>query len=177
MIAEPRYRRPRSFTREPLPSCGPHAIRLRRVGHRIDQPRRVAERLRVQEFDDQGRRLVRITRSGIGSVVTQRRAQMVLLSAQRMPVPKIAEVSFSSAERVRDVTHNFNTDGSTRSTRRTPVAGRRRFPSRNGGRRGAGLSQSSKRQRDRSTPDLPLQRASKRVATQPVDRLCESRNH
>ncbi|MEV8195335.1 IS630 family transposase [Rhodococcus pyridinivorans] len=57
--------------------------------------------------DDEGRRLVRIIRRGTGSVVTWRRAQMVLLSAQGMPVPKIAEVSFTSADRVRDVIHNF----------------------------------------------------------------------
>jgi transposase len=44
-------------------------------------------------------------------VVTWRRAQMVLLSAQGMPVAKIAEVSFTSDDRVRDVIHNFNTDG------------------------------------------------------------------
>lgn len=61
--------------------------------------------------DDEGRRLVRIIRRGTGSVVTWRRAQMVLLSAQGMPVPKIAEVSFTSADRVRDVIHNFNADG------------------------------------------------------------------
>lgn len=36
---------------------------------------------------------------------------MVLLSAQRMPVAKIAEVTFTSADRVRDVIHNFNADG------------------------------------------------------------------
>lgn len=36
---------------------------------------------------------------------------MVLLSAQSMPVVKIAEVTFTSADRVRDVIHNFNTDG------------------------------------------------------------------
>ena len=36
---------------------------------------------------------------------------MVLLSAQGMPVAKIAEVTFTSADRVRDVIHNFNTDG------------------------------------------------------------------
>ncbi|GJF20602.1 hypothetical protein SHO565_11660 [Streptomyces sp. HO565] len=36
---------------------------------------------------------------------------MVLLSAQGMPVAKIAEVSFTSADRVRDVIHNFNADG------------------------------------------------------------------
>ncbi len=36
---------------------------------------------------------------------------MVLLSAQRMPVAKIAEVTFTSADRVRDVIHHFNADG------------------------------------------------------------------
>src|SRR5215216_1815758 len=61
--------------------------------------------------DDEGNRLLRIVRRGTGSVVTWRRAQMVLLSAQRMPVAKIAEVTFTSPDRVRDVLHNFNTDG------------------------------------------------------------------
>lgn len=36
---------------------------------------------------------------------------MVLLSAQGMPVAKIAEVTFTSVDRVRDVIHNFNADG------------------------------------------------------------------
>ncbi|CAL2073788.1 Winged helix-turn helix [Streptomyces murinus] len=58
-----------------------------------------------------GRRLLRVIRRGTGSVVTWRRAQMVLLSAQGMPVAKIAEVTFTSADRVRDVIHNFNTGG------------------------------------------------------------------
>src|SRR3954465_9850122 len=61
--------------------------------------------------NDEGMRLLRIIRRGTGSVVTWRRAQMVLLSAQGMPVAKIAEVSFTSADRVRDVIHNFNADG------------------------------------------------------------------
>jgi len=72
----------------------------------------VAERVRVREIDDdEGKRLLRIIRRGSGSVVTWRRAQMVLLSAQGMPVAKIAEVTFTSADRVRDVIHNFNADG------------------------------------------------------------------
>ena len=54
---------------------------------------------------------MRIIRRGTGSVVTWRRAQMVLLSAQGMPVAKIAEVTFTSTDRVRDVIHNFNADG------------------------------------------------------------------
>ncbi len=44
-------------------------------------------------------------------MVTWRRAQMVLLSAQGMSVGKIAEVTFTSADRVRDVIGNFNADG------------------------------------------------------------------
>nr|WP_240167894.1 helix-turn-helix domain-containing protein [Streptomyces noursei] len=72
----------------------------------------MAERVCVREIDDdEGRRLLRIIRRGTGSVVTWRRAQMVLLSAQGMPVAKIAEVTFTSADRVRDVLHNFNADG------------------------------------------------------------------
>ena len=58
--------------------------------------------------DDEGQRLLRIVRRGTGWVVTWRRAQMVLLSAQSMDVAKIAEVTFTSADRVRDVIHNFN---------------------------------------------------------------------
>ena len=36
---------------------------------------------------------------------------MVLLSAQGMDVARIAEVTFTSTDRVRDVIHNFNADG------------------------------------------------------------------
>ena len=61
--------------------------------------------------NDEGMRLLRIVRRSTGSVVTWRRAQMVLRSAQHMPVAKIAEVTFTSTDRVRDVLHNFNTDG------------------------------------------------------------------
>ena len=69
----------------------------------------MAERVQVREIDDdEGRRLLRIIRRGTGSVVTWRRAQMVLLSAQSMPVAKIAEVTFTSPDRVRDVLHNFS---------------------------------------------------------------------
>jgi transposase len=72
----------------------------------------VTERLRVREIDDdEGRHLVRIVRRGTGSVVTWRRAQMVLLSAQGMDVPAIARVAFTSDDRVRDVIRNFNADG------------------------------------------------------------------
>ena len=72
----------------------------------------MTERLRVREIDDdEGRRLVRIIRRGTGSVVTWRRAQMVLLSAQGMDVAAIAKVAFTSEDRVRDVIRNFNADG------------------------------------------------------------------
>jgi len=78
----------------------------------IAETGRVTERLRVREIDDdEGRRLVRIVRRGTGSVVTWRRAQMVLLSAQGMDVAGIAKVAFTSEDRVRDVIHNFNADG------------------------------------------------------------------
>jgi hypothetical protein len=46
--------------------------------------------------DDEGNRLLRIVRRSSGSVVTWRRAQMVLLSAQDMDASKIAEVTFTS---------------------------------------------------------------------------------
>jgi transposase len=72
----------------------------------------VTKRLRVREIDDdEGRRLVRIIRRGSGSVVTWRRAQMVLLSAQGMDVAAIAKVAFTSEDRVRDVIRNFSADG------------------------------------------------------------------
>jgi transposase len=72
----------------------------------------VAERARVREIDDdEGRRLVRIVRRGQGSVVTWRRAQMVLLPAQGMAPATIAKVAFTSEDWVRDVIGNFNADG------------------------------------------------------------------
>ena len=70
----------------------------------IAQTGPVTERLRVREIDDhEGRRLVRIVRRDSGSVVTWRRAQMVLLSAEGMDVAWIAKVAFTSDDRVRDV--------------------------------------------------------------------------
>ncbi|WP_228023400.1 helix-turn-helix domain-containing protein [Streptomyces acidicola] len=72
----------------------------------------MAERVRVREIhDDEGQRLLWIIRRGTGSVVTWRRAQTVLLSAPGMPVAKIAEVTFTNSDRIRDVIHNFNADG------------------------------------------------------------------
>jgi transposase len=70
------------------------------------------DRVRVREIsNEEGSRLLRILRRGTGSVVSWRRAQMVLLSAQAMDVPQIARVTFTSEHRVRDVIHNFNADG------------------------------------------------------------------
>ncbi len=72
----------------------------------------MAERVQVREItNDEGNRLLRIVRRSSGSVVTWRRAQMVLLSAQRMDVPAIAKVTFTSEDRVRAMIHNFNADG------------------------------------------------------------------
>jgi transposase len=72
----------------------------------------MVHRVQVRPIDnDEGNKLLRIVRRSSGSVVTWRRAQMVLLSAQGMDVPMIAKVTFASPDRVRDVIHNFNTDG------------------------------------------------------------------
>ena len=72
----------------------------------------MAERVHVREISNvEGNRLLQIVRRSSGSVVTWRRAQMVLLSAQGMDVAKIAQVTFTSPDRVRDVIHNFNADG------------------------------------------------------------------
>lgn len=70
------------------------------------------EGLRVRELaNDEGNRLLRIVRRCSGSVVTWRRAQMVLLSAQGMDITQIARVAFTSPDRVRDVINNFNDNG------------------------------------------------------------------
>ena len=72
----------------------------------------MAERVRVRDItNDEGNRLLGIVRRSSGSVVTWRRAQIVLLSAQGMDVAAIAKVTFTSPDRVRDVLHNFNLDG------------------------------------------------------------------
>lgn len=68
--------------------------------------------LRVRAVsDDEVNRLLRIVRRSSGSVVTWRRAQMVLLSVQGMDVAAIAKVTFTSADRVGEVINNFNDDG------------------------------------------------------------------
>ena len=61
--------------------------------------------------NDEGNRLLRIVRRDSGSVVTWRRAQIVLLAAQRMPAARISGVVFSDEDTVREVIHNFNRDG------------------------------------------------------------------
>jgi len=72
----------------------------------------MAERVTVRNISlDEGQRLLRMVRRSAGLVVTWRRAQMVLLSAQGMDVAGIAKVTFTSDDRVRDVIHNFNADG------------------------------------------------------------------
>lgn len=70
------------------------------------------KRVRVRDItNDEGNRLLRIVRRSTGSVVTWRRAQMVLLSAHGMETTAITQVAFTSADRVRDVIHNVNADG------------------------------------------------------------------
>jgi hypothetical protein len=69
----------------------------------------VRDGIRVREISkEEGQRLPRIVCRSSGSVVTWRRAQMVLLSAQGMDVARIAKVT--SADRVRALLHNFNHD-------------------------------------------------------------------
>jgi transposase len=75
-------------------------------------PWRIAERVFVRELQPEaGRKLLSIVRRGSGSVVRWRRSQIVVWSAQRMAVAQIAEIAFTSEDRVREVIHNFNADG------------------------------------------------------------------
>jgi len=72
----------------------------------------MAERVFVRDLAPQeGQKLLSIIRRGTGSVVRWRRAQIVLWSAQHMSVQQIAEIAFTSPDRVRAVIHNFNADG------------------------------------------------------------------
>jgi hypothetical protein len=72
----------------------------------------MAGRVRVREISDgEGNRLKRIAVRESGSVVTWRRAQMVLWPAQGMSVAQIAGLAFTSEDRVRDVLDNFTADG------------------------------------------------------------------
>ena len=78
----------------------------------VAQTRCMAERVLVRDLtNDEGGKLLAIVRRGSGSVVRWRRAQIVLWSAQRMDVPTIAKIAFTSEDRVREVIHNFNADG------------------------------------------------------------------
>jgi hypothetical protein len=71
----------------------------------------MVHRVQVRAVDnDEGNRLLRIVRRSTCPVVSRRRAQMELLSAQGMDVPMI-KVTFTSPDRVRDVLNNFNADG------------------------------------------------------------------
>ena len=72
----------------------------------------MAARVELREIsNEEGNRLLGMIRRSSGSVVTWRRAQVVLLAAQRMPTARIAEVVFADPDTVRDVIHNFNRDG------------------------------------------------------------------
>lgn len=72
----------------------------------------MSQRVVVRKLqDDDETQLLQMVRRGSGPVVTWRRAQMVLLSARGLDVAAIAEVAFTSPDRVRDVLHNFNDDG------------------------------------------------------------------
>jgi transposase len=72
----------------------------------------MAARVQLREIsNEEGNRLLRMVRRTSGSVVTWRRAQIVLLSAQGMSPPRISQVVFTDPDTVRDVIHNFNRDG------------------------------------------------------------------
>jgi transposase len=72
----------------------------------------MAARVVLREItNEEGNRLLRIVRRGSGSVVTWRRAQIVLLSAQGMTPVEISRVVFTDPDTVREVIHNFNRDG------------------------------------------------------------------
>src|SRR5262245_60767864 len=78
----------------------------------VAQTSSMAERVYVRDLTNvEGRRLLSIVRRGSGSVVRWRRGQIVLWAEQRMEVPAIAKIAFTSGDRVRDVIHNFNRDG------------------------------------------------------------------
>ena len=93
----------------PLP-----ATFISRVHHfdlRVAQSSAMAEHVAVRDITNEGDESSSIVRRGSGSVVRWRRAQIVPWSAQRMDVPAIAKIAFTSEDRVREVIHNFNADG------------------------------------------------------------------
>jgi hypothetical protein len=61
--------------------------------------------------DDEGQRLVRVIQRGSGSVVTWRRAQIALPSAQGMDAAAIARVAFIRGVRACTVICNFGAGG------------------------------------------------------------------
>src|SRR4051795_9456965 len=72
----------------------------------------LAARGQVREITNaEGNRLLRIVRRTSGSVVTWRRAQVVLLAAPGMPPRRITGVAFTDPDTDREVIHNFNRDG------------------------------------------------------------------
>ena len=72
----------------------------------------MARRVELRSItSEEGNRLLRLVRRSSGSVVTWRRAQIVLLSAQGMAPVRISEVVFTDPDTVREVIHNFNRDG------------------------------------------------------------------
>ena len=73
----------------------------------------------------------------------------MLWSAQRMDVPAIAKIAFTSEDRVREVIHNFNADGFDSLAPATPAADRPSSPCRSG----------SADQADRPRPAHRLRRA------------------
>jgi hypothetical protein len=79
----------------------------------------MATRVGLREITpEEGNRLLRIVRRDSGSVVTWRRAQIVLLSAQGMSPPAISEVVFTDPD---------YPESSTRSwQKRAPAARARR---------------------------------------------------
>src|SRR5258708_1978615 len=73
--------------------------------------RGMTERVRVREItNEEGNRLLKIVRRSSGSVVTWRRAQIVLWSAQGMDVQQIAPLAFTSEDRARAVLRGFDED-------------------------------------------------------------------
>lgn len=88
----------------------------------------MAERVRVRGIsNDEGNRLLRIVRRSSGSVVTWRRAQVVLLSAQAMDLAMIATVTFTSPDRVRDVIAQPDRNDNPTTTPRRPYERLRRL--------------------------------------------------
>ena len=82
--------------------------------------------------NDEGNKLLRIVCRSSGSVVTWRRAQMMLLSAQGMDAVRVAEVTFTALIGFGTCCTTSTPTASTRWRRSTAVAGRRSSPSRSG---------------------------------------------